>query len=329
MSVSTKRVIYGTSSNDWIIGTEGHDEIYGLAGSDEIVGGLGDDYIDGGVGHDFLNGGAGNDILVGTDGVDSLNGEDGDDLLAVSWTNEYNYEGSWRIAGGEGYDTLSIVSYQPSGSSAQWFEEPGPAPGNPVIVLSAENSIERVIGSQGNDIINVYANFDVHLDGGAGNDTLEAGDGNDVLVGGDGDDVVWGGSGADVVYGGAGNDRVRGYDNDRVYGGDGDDYLIGDSAGPSSGAGSSLWGGAGNDTFEFGTYGVRTAMDFEGAGAVGGDIVMVVYGNRDYVNFEYLMANNAHQVGNDTHLVLDNSTLILAGVAKQTLVADDFLFVPY
>jgi Ca2+-binding RTX toxin-like protein len=86
----------------------------------------------------------------------------------------------------------------------------------------------------------------VHLDGGAGNDTLRydetngpmppgdflGGDGNDTLIGGSGDDHLLGGPGNDKAVGGRGSDTVSlgaGADQFTWNPGDGDDHVDGDT----------------------------------------------------------------------------------------------------
>jgi Ca2+-binding RTX toxin-like protein len=88
----------------------------------------------------------------------------------------------------------------------------------------------------GNDDVRVddsagsFADEQVTIDGGAGNDTITGGDGNDTLIGGTGNDTIVGGRGADTVSMGAGADTFTWNP------GDGSDIVD---------------GGAGNDTMRF------------------------------------------------------------------------------
>ena len=103
-------------------------------------------------------------------------------------------------------------------------------------------------GTAGNDLLDLSAATDrVQLAGLGGNDTLRGGAGADALNGGAGADVISGGAGNDLVTGGAGADRVS--------------------------------GGAGADTFVIArgdlnlTDNTDLIVDFQGAGATGGDAI--------------------------------------------------------
>ncbi|WP_328614054.1 hypothetical protein OHS18_38255 [Amycolatopsis sp. NBC_00355] len=89
----------------------------------------------------------------------------------------------------------------------------------------------------------------IHMDGGAGDDTLKFDETNGVMpqgefVGGDGRDKITGGSGADTIVGGPGNDRVvGGPGNDTVsLGADTDEFTLNTGDGNDH-----LDGGAGTD----------------------------------------------------------------------------------
>ena len=68
-------------------------------------------------------------------------------------------------------------------------------------IVSADTTIENVIGSSQNDTITGNAAHNV-LVGGAGNDILNGGDGADVLLGGAGNDTIDGGIGDDLLIAG-------------------------------------------------------------------------------------------------------------------------------
>lgn len=63
------------------------------------------------------------------------------------------------------------------------------------------DSIERVVGSASDDVIQGDANANT-LEGGGGSDELKGEGGADELTGGDGDDILHGGAGADTLDGG-------------------------------------------------------------------------------------------------------------------------------
>src|SRR5262249_11302198 len=111
------------------------------------------------------------------------------------------------------------------------------------------NTIENIIGSQGDDSITLGAGAN-SVDGQGGNDSISAGAGNDTLNGGAGDDTLDGGDNNDTLNGGAGTDT--------------------------------LTGGAGIDTFVFmtpaeaGNGATRDRItDIQGAGVGGGDVIDV------------------------------------------------------
>ncbi len=129
---------------------------------------------------------------------------------------------------------------------------------------NSENSVNRVVGSLGDDTLTSADGAVDHINGNVGSDTIHSGAGNDLAAGdmvgaewtfvdgkwvfdpaampaagggpapsyndvidaGDGDDVVLGNGGQDVLSGGAGDDTVNaGTGRDTVDGGSGDDLL--------------------------------------------------------------------------------------------------------
>jgi len=110
--------------------------------------------------------------------------------------------------------------------------------------------------------------------GGADDDQLSGGLGDDFLLGDDGNDTLKGGAGADALDGGSGNDIL--------VGGAGDDTLSGDNTFSGVLGADLLTGGAGADSFAWhvssdnSTSTVQDRVtDFEGAGAVGGDLLLL------------------------------------------------------
>jgi hypothetical protein len=87
----------------------------------------------------------------------------------------------------------------------------------------------RIVGTEGNDVINGTSGDDV-IECGGGNDTVNAGAGDDIVRCGPGNDVVRGGSGHDSLFGQGGNDRLFGESgNDHHDLGPGDDRAAGGS----------------------------------------------------------------------------------------------------
>lgn len=130
-------------------------------------------------------------------------------------------------------------------------------------------------GTGGNDKVRGTAAADA-VEALGGNDRVNGAGGNDVLSGGAGDDVLNGDAGADTLRGDAGDDRLAGGSGaDTLIGGPGNDRLAG------GGGADLLIGGPGNDRFVFDAAsesrpGQRdTVRGFDGAGAPGGDLIVL------------------------------------------------------
>jgi Ca2+-binding RTX toxin-like protein len=243
--------IPGTSGNDHLIGTNSDDTMDGGAGNDKMEGLGGNDDMDGGTGNDIIAGGAGNNSEMGGDG---------DDTFVVVGGNN-------TLDGGAGLDTVDYST-------------------EPLSVGHHDTyiGIEHVIGSSGEDTINlnVNSNVDSTVEGHDGDDVITTGSGNDHLSGGNGDDILRGGTGHNVYDGGGGFDTVdesslavadkgtstftsienivgsshndsytfTGNSNITIDGGAGDDVVTGGSASDTltGGQGNDIQnGGAGND----------------------------------------------------------------------------------
>ena len=165
------------AGNDFASGGGGADTLRGDAGFDELVGNGGDD---------FLYGGADDDTLEGGLGADTLDGGSGNDQVS--------YENS---------SVAVVFNKDTPDAGGAFVGEGGDAQGDRLI------SIEYIIGSAFNDILQGNPNQGNTLEGRAGNDTL---------VGGAHDDFLLGGEGADTLDG-------RGEDGDGTNGGDGTSYL--------------------------------------------------------------------------------------------------------
>ena len=163
-----------------------------IAGVENVTGGLADDVITGGAGANSLNGSTGDDRFVAVigDGNDSVNGGIGADTYDLSGT------------------TAGATVTTTNATSAQ-------------IGTDTLNSIENIIGSQGNDNINVNGGANT-IDGQGGNDTINAGGGVDIIIGGAGNDTITGGAGNDVIRFALGfdDDTIIGFDSDPAGGQD-------------------------------------------------------------------------------------------------------------
>lgn len=142
-----------------------------------------DNTLVGNKGDNVLNGGGGADTLDGGEGADVLDGGDGSDFYLVDELDIV------RDSGTEGTDVAQM-----SGSSAT------------LAGLDLEG-IERVLGTDGNDVIDVATwSGLLEIDGEAGSDQIDGGDMDDILMGGAGEDTVGGGAGNDILMGDGGFD---------------------------------------------------------------------------------------------------------------------------
>ncbi|QRM57315.1 VCBS domain-containing protein [Sinorhizobium sp. BG8] len=246
---------YGSKAADILIGGDEANHLVGNGGNDILIGGKGNDTLEGGAGDDTFKLGA--DITdAGNYGPRTMMLGDGTtlslSLAGLAGTGD-------AVIGGSGYDKIQLDA---EGSAGFVFD--ASLSGAPTF-----SGIERIDGTEGNDIILVRSDYlsdavggGIRIDGAAGNDYLQGGAGADELLGGEGDDVlaglggddtIDGGSGSDRLYGGDGNDILRGGDgNDTLYGGDGNDRLDGGNGDDVINGGKgddALIGGAGNDRF--------------------------------------------------------------------------------
>jgi len=136
--------------------------------------------------------------------------------------------------------------------------------GNDTICLEGSADFDVTVeGGAGDDTIFGYSRFGqlttkpeydratTILNGGRGNDEIHGGSGFDIIDGGDGDDVIFGYQDFDVLNGGSGNDEIHGGQSaDLIMAGGGDDKVYGgpDDDEIHGGLGKdTLFGGAGND----------------------------------------------------------------------------------
>ncbi|WP_315986496.1 hypothetical protein [Microvirga sp. Mcv34] len=266
-----------------------------------IYGDLGYDTLRGGTGNDKLYGGDDDDLLIGWRGNDTLDGGDGYNDT-VSYATE---------TGGAGIVVnLTTVSWTYNGQTYASMTGKDTWGGTDTYV-----SIESLVGSQGNDIINASDTPDQFtLNGGAGNDTLMGAGSEwdkDYLIGGAGDDLLIGGIAyfqgsaavqVDLATGiatGQGTDTLQSINS-----------VVGSSSGDVLKAGSeavTLDGAAGNDTL----YG-SNAQDWLYVGS-GADVVYGSAGN------DQIYANGATTLRYDQMVVLDVNGKNLAGMILADL----------
>lgn len=273
----------GGEYGDTLIGDEGNNWLWGNAGNDNLYGGAGDDLFWG----DGL-GMPGDDFIDGGDGIDTLSYFDNGERTGGVTVSLQAGDGG-ATAGGESDTLVNIENLE----GTQYGDD-----------LDGDGDANALFGGGGDD----------DLYGAAGDDVLQGGTGADDLLGDSGldtadysdmdvsvtvnlvDGYVYGGAAGDTfssienLTGGSGSDVLTGNNQVNVLdGGDGDDDLDGDVAGDTlyGGAGNdvldggdgldTLWGGTGDDSFLLDSASVSadTLADFEGAGAVGGDVILI------------------------------------------------------
>jgi Ca2+-binding RTX toxin-like protein len=198
-------LVTGTERDDTLYGSDLADQINGLGGADRLDGGRGDDLLFGGDGNDTLLGGSGNDLLFGGLGDDAISGGAGVDT--VSYANQT--AGIYVDMSGHVVQTLYLDNeehdHDTDGDGDHDSDDHTP----PMLETDTLSSIERVIGSDHDDLFIAYEGS-VYFDGGNGNDTLMGGvTGVSVLVGGAGDDELIAVGTAAWMTGGDGADEFR------------------------------------------------------------------------------------------------------------------------
>jgi Ca2+-binding RTX toxin-like protein len=311
----------GDAGNDQLFGETGYDKLYGGDGADSLNGGAGSDYLYGGAGNDTLTGddtlGSGFNYLAGGEGDDVLNGGEYDDQLAGEAGDDTLRGGTGQdvLMGGAGADVLSggdgiadTISYETSearvvidlapSSTAGPTLSGGDAGGDTI------SGIERVIGSQHNDVLRAD-DLDNLLAGAGGDDTLNGRAGDDDLFGDLGDDSLVGDEGVDRLYGGGGNDVL--------YGGAGEDTLDG--------------GTGGRDKIDFAAAGTGLVVDLtyasHNAGAAAGDLYLSIEevdgsDNNDVINGNAAANKIVGGNGNDTLNGRDGADTLYGSAGRDT-----------
>ena len=201
-----KDILVGGAGADRLDGGAGADRLDGGAGADRLDGGAGADRLDGGAGSDTVEGGDGNDTLEGGAGADNLSGGSGDDTF-LGWGDIFAND---SLQGGTGGDRI----VNPGTSGDLTLSSFGPLVGIEEIAGASCTSIQRVLGTDGNDVIDFsltrLTNI-AYVDARGGNDLVIASDLTPGMEyrGGDGNDTLVGGSGVDRLDGGSGNDVFR------------------------------------------------------------------------------------------------------------------------
>jgi T1SS-143 domain-containing protein len=216
-----------TGAQGWTLTNAGNTTgvtLTGSANSDTIIGGDGNDTIEGGRGGDNLSGGAGDDTFVIGPDIDDAGSygprtvDLGNGVVITVPLSGMSGNGD-TIIGGIGTDTIQLVG---AGGNGYVFD-------NRTTSTPDLQGIERIVGTDGNDMIAVAANYQsdatgggITIDGGKGDDVIFGGAGADTLVGRSGNDKIIAGKGSDTITGGTGSDTIYysvGDGQDRIDGG--------------------------------------------------------------------------------------------------------------
>ncbi|BBK43112.1 hypothetical protein STVA_31320 [Allostella vacuolata] len=239
---------------------------------------------------------------------------------------------TYRVNDGEGSEDTATVTIA--------VEPAPPSPNRPITGsfgderLAGTNRSDTISGVDGADTIEGDGGRDL-LNGGAGNDlvfggpdedVLQGGQGNDMLLGGEGADWVLGGRGNDLAHGGKGADQVwGGQGNDQLFGDQGDDWLSGDRGNDT------LTGGPGADRFAYAENGgLDRVADHD---LQGGDVIELAVGPDGLLNgiaiagFADILARLVDGPDGVFLDLGDGQGIVLAGILKNQLSADDFAIV--
>lgn len=295
---------------EWLVLAPGAGPVFGVGNplANHILGNEANNLLIGLAGDDTIHGGDGNDRLQGREGADWLFGDDGADTA-------YGGDGADVIDGGLGRDFLS-----------------GQA-GNDTILGGPDGLTDVLHGGAGDDWLDGGDGYDL-MYGGPGNDTYIASQQVEVIVeaAGQGWDLViarsklaftlpanveelW----LDGPTGGIGNElsnRIIGSERaENLFGREGNDTLIG------GGGNDALYGEAGRDSFLFAPgSGSDAIRDF----TPGEDrILLQGFG---FTSFTQVMAATRQGSSGAIIDLAPGDSVLLAGVQKAALSADDFVF---
>ncbi|WP_146038722.1 calcium-binding protein, partial [Paracoccus sp. SY] len=251
------------------------------------------------LGVDNATGGTGADNLTGNSGANTILGGAGADMLIATVDDVRDV-----FNGGAGIDTIDYSAYG-SGLTIDLAVATAVVTGSGPAALTSDTvqGVENIIGGAGNDTF--YGSNAVNsLSGGDGSDTISGNGGNDALFGGAGDDLLIGGLGVDQLTGNGG-----------------DDIFVFATATASTVAASDI------------------ILDFEGAGATGGDVIDVkglAALPFTFIGTDNFASGSSNQVryikqGGETFVLIDTDTDVAAEaririVGEFDLSAGDFLF---
>ncbi len=208
----TDQHLIGTEQDDSLGGAEGNDWLEGLGGNDTLTGNDGNDILDGGAGNDVMNGGIGDDLYLPGTGVDAILDSGGFDELRFGAGITPDQVERFRIDW-NGDLILRVLGSIDQVTIAGWFSSPDNQIERVVfddgtVWDAATTSVQRSIGTEGDDFLFGSYYFGGLLEGRGGNDQLYGGIGNDTFDGGTGNDILYGLTGSDTYL----FDRSSGHD---------------------------------------------------------------------------------------------------------------------
>ena len=187
-----------------VSGSAAADYMVGQDGDDTFTGGAGDDYLAGGAGDDTLYGGDDNDTLAGGDGADNLFGDAGNDTFVFGANGDLTGD---EVDGGAG--SADVIEF--AATSADTLVIGADVQNVEVIRITGTQaaSVDASAADLGDGVVfegNTAANT---ITGTDGNDTVDGNGGDDYLFGGEGDDSFNASDAGSLhIDGGAGNDTV-------------------------------------------------------------------------------------------------------------------------
>ncbi len=246
----------------------------------------------GNAGMNKVSGTAAANTLAGTANADFARGFNGNDRIAGGTGNDmlYGDDGNDVLFGGAGLD----VNHGGVGRDTMSY-----AASRGAVVINLATGDGRFADAQGDRLTSIEvvagSRFNDRMTGSAKHDTLQGGAGNDTLAGGLANDWLYGGAGADVLTGGAGHDILS--------------------------------GGAGNDLFRYAASGNGRdkITDFDAGAGVGDRLDLRLTDIDTFAELVTRTRDDASMGGAFIDLG-SGSGILLTGVARADLAADDFLF---
>ena len=183
--------VHGTSGTNILKGGKREDFIDGREGNDRLFGGDDDDFIIGGEGRDTVYAGAGNDLILAggravSDKGEFYDGGEGRDTLIYSKTTKFGSNDNRDR--GEQEDSTAVIVRAAEGEVRRLD-----AAGKKVVATDTFSNIERIIGSDVDDVLRGASDSSGNqfsIDGAGGDDKLYS-NGTGRVDGGSGDDRLY------------------------------------------------------------------------------------------------------------------------------------------